>query len=56
MTRRTRIIGCFLYWVRERLINRRWRLDKHLQRYDCWIDWLDRHPGETYWRIRDRGI
>jgi len=56
MTRRAKLIGWFLYRLREHLIERVGRLHKRTDRINGWVDRLDQHEGERYWRKRDRGI
>lgn len=56
MTRRTKLVGWLLYWLRERLNNLRCRMC-HWPDHLFWvIDRLDQHAGETHWRRKDRGI
>lgn len=56
MTRRTKIAGWLLYWLRERLINHVGRLHRRVDILNRLVDRLDQHEGERYWRKRDRGI
>jgi hypothetical protein len=56
MTRTQKIIGWFLYWLRERINERRYRLLRKSERSWKWIVRLDDHPYVAYWRKRDRGI
>ena len=56
MTRRTKLLGWFLYRLREALNELRcWMI--RWPDYVFWvIEHLDRNEGETYWRRKDRGI